>query len=156
MPRGAAKGERRGGRPKGMPNQKTIERALQAEADLTAAEVNGKKLGKDYLEQYTEAFHSIAAYYQNQIALAVQQGGVPPAAALAGFEKWGSLVVKAAREAAEFQSPKFRALAVAVAPGGMSGGVDPKVVDGTVVPLNDNVGASRVYRQIVKAALGAK
>ena len=152
MPRGASKGERRGGRTAGVPNKATIQRAIEAEAEMTAAEVNGKKLGKDYLEEWVSAFHNMAAFYQNKCALAFQGRGEPSAADKAELERWGKLVVSTARDLAEFQSPKFRAIAVAPAPAG--GGINAKVVTGNVVPLDDNVGASRIYRSLIKQAVG--
>jgi hypothetical protein len=143
--RGAAPGERRGGRRKGEPNKATIERALIAEKNLIDAKVNGKKLAKEVLEEFMFTFAGMAAYYQplpdNQPA---PIGRKPNEAK---FEKWARLACDQAKELAKYQSPTFRAVQVTASqplPTGPGG----KQIDGEVIKL-DQISISRVYRQIV-------
>lgn len=153
--RGSAPGERRGGRVKGKANRVTEERlereriARQAQTEVDKAYHAKVKLGKDVLEDYMMAFHGIAAHYQNQLANAVA-GGKPPAAAdLAAFKEWGTLVATTAKNLAEFQSPKFKAIAV-MAPPPNPNQAPPKQIDGKVIPLNDPVAIARVYQNMVR------
>lgn len=147
MARGAAPGERRGGRAKGTPNKATIERAVRAEADVIKHEVSGKKLAKDVLEDFMFLFAGMAAAYQP----------LPPGAAVpAGrepnegkFEKWATLAVKTAADLAKYQSPTFRAHAVTTTmPAPLPKDVHGKIIEGTVIKL-DQIAISKVYRQIV-------
>lgn len=142
--RGAAPGERRGGRAKGTPNKATTERALIAEAEVIKHEVNGKKLAKDVLEDFMFLFAGMAAAYQP----------LPPGSPVplgrepneGKFEKWATLAVKTAADLAKFQSPTFKAVAVSMAqPLPKSGG---KTIEGKVIKL-DQISISKVYRQIV-------
>jgi len=58
--RGARKGERRGGRTKGTPNRVTIERAIVAERQLTAAKAAGRLLAKEVLAEFLTLFRDRA------------------------------------------------------------------------------------------------
>src|SRR5262249_22055411 len=67
MPRGGSKpGERRGGRQKGTPNRKTVERQLITERMLEhpSAGVESWKLGRDVLAQYMCTFDELAEQYR--------------------------------------------------------------------------------------------
>lgn len=153
---------------KGVVNRRTFEavekariEAENAAAAVRAAEAGGgvkgartvalqKKLGKDVLEDYVGAFHQIAASYQNRIATAIGSGTAPVAADLAAFREWGGLVVKTAEALAGFQSPKFKAIAVSLAPTPDS----PRVINGetNVVPIGDANAMARIYQRLVKGA----
>lgn len=143
--RGAAPGERRGGREKGTPNKATIERALIAEATAADARINGKKLAKDVLEEFMFLFAGMAAAHQPLPPNAVSPPGHK--ADEAKFEKWARLACAQAAELAKYQSPTFRAVQVTASqplpnsPGG-------KQIDGEVIRL-DQLSIAKVYRQIV-------
>lgn len=154
--RGSQKGEHRGGRKPGVPNRATIERqerqrleeqAKRAEQSLSIAERAHIKLAKDVLEDYMMAFGSIAAVYQNRVAAQMGVRQEPKPDDLAGFEKWGGLTVTTARALADFQSPKFRALAVNIPPPEpvRRPGDDAKVID-----IHDPNATARVYRNFMK------
>jgi hypothetical protein len=67
MPRGGSKpGERRGGRQKGTPNRKTVERQLIAERMLQhpPAGIESGKLGREVLAQYMNTFDELAEQYR--------------------------------------------------------------------------------------------
>ena len=67
MPRGGSKpGERRGGRQKGTPNRKTVERQLITERMLEhpPAGIESGKLGREVLAQYMCTFDELAEQYR--------------------------------------------------------------------------------------------
>ena len=67
MPRGGSKpGERRGGRQKGTPNRKTVERQLITERMLEhpPAGIESGKLGREVLAQYMNTFDELAEQYR--------------------------------------------------------------------------------------------
>jgi len=112
MPSGAKPGERRGGRVKGVPNKATIEKALLAERAVEQARLNGKKLGKERLEELMEIFIGATAYFQPTIT-----PGVPSTTGdWDKFEKWARLAMECAAKLAPYQSPTFRAIVVAPPP----------------------------------------
>jgi len=157
MPRGSnvTKGMRIGGRQKGTLNKRTqealeaarIERQAQEAANAVAHKT--KKLAKDVLEDYVQAFAGMAAVYQNRIALAFQKNETPSRADLDGFEKWGGMTAKFAGDLAAFQSPKFKAIAVMTPPPELNP-AKPKPGDDNVVTIDDPVAMSRVYARMVK------
>lgn len=161
MPRGEniKKGERLGGRQKGTLNKKTVERlgaervAFQAQQEVNKAALKNVKLGKDVLEDYTFAFAALAGFYQNQVVKALQASTEPTKADLAGFEKWGRLTAETAKSLADFQSPKFKAIAV-MAPPPEIPHQKPGEIDGKVVPLHDAVALARIYAQTMKQVRG--
>ncbi len=154
MTRRAQKGERFGGRVKGTPNKATTERlerervAKQAQDEVNKANVAKVRLGKDILEDYVGAFHNIAAFYQNRIAASYAARRDPDPKDLAAFEKWGTLTAVHAKGLADFQSPKFKAIAILAPP---PGAAPPPTTDksGQLVPL-DAVSAARAYQQLIR------
>jgi hypothetical protein len=151
------KGTRFGGRAKGTMNKATRERleaeriAEQARKEVDDAYNRNKKLGKDMLEQYMMAFHGIAAIHQNNIAQAVSAGQEIAPADLAGFKEWGKLVVDTADKLADYQSPRFKAIAV-VAPPPSANGTELKRGDDNIYRLDDPVMISKVYANLIRKA----
>lgn len=169
MPAGSKPGERRGGRPKGVPNKKTIERleaerierqvqselarrlkdADRAEKALEAAKARGKKLAKDVLAELMEAFYGVAAMYQPIPAGQIIPPGRTPNEDK--FEKWGRLTGEIAGKLAPFQSPTFRAIQV-VAPTPESVAPAPRQIEGgNVIDMTDPVELSRIYQRRMTA-----
>lgn len=107
MPRGAKKGERRGGRGRGTPNKSTVERALFAERVMAEQQGKpGKKLGREVVEDFMHLFAGMAAVHQP----------LPPGVTIAPpghepdrekFDKYAAMAVDAGYKLAEFQSPKI-------------------------------------------------
>jgi hypothetical protein len=147
MPRGAKPGERRGGRTAGTPNRATVERALEAEQAL--AEVKkGRKLGKDMLWDLAELFLGMTAVYQpNHPRLKDAPPGTPGVNPYADEEKFMTYAIAArdtARALADFQSPRFRAVAIMPAPEQMPGERQiPKLV-----PSGKGMGALEAYQRL--------
>lgn len=114
MPR-AQKGQRFGGRVKGTPNKKTVEKALEAERAVAEAKASGRKLGKEMLDDFMHTFAGMAAVYQPLPpgVEAVPQGRAPNEEK---FERYARLTIDAAKELAKYQSPQFRAIAIAPPP----------------------------------------
>lgn len=107
MPRGAKPGERRGGRAVGTKNRATIERAIIAERITNEAEMAGRKLGKEQLEEFMVLFAGLAASFQPQ---ATDREAIKVWAGTSSepmFEKYAKLSCACAEKLAEFQSPKM-------------------------------------------------
>lgn len=142
MARGAKPGERRGGRTAGTPNRATVEAVLDAERTLTEAR-NAKgtrKLGKEVLDDFMQLFAGMAAYYQPSPKNAPVQN---PNADKVEFKEYAMMAVKTARYLTEFQSPKFRA--VAVFAGDDEQGM-PKNFPQMPVPTGKTMGALEAYQ----------
>lgn len=119
MPRGASKGERRGGRAKGTLNRTTIERALLAEKELEAAKASGRKLAKEWMQEFLPVLAGMTAFYQPTFPGMQQQN---PNGSEDKFEKWYGLFLDTATKLAPFESPTFRAVMVAPPPPPKGGG----------------------------------
>lgn len=107
MPRGAKKGERRGGRAKGTPNKATVEKAIIAERIVSEAQMSGKKLAKEQLGEFMELFAGLAASFQPPATDAVSIETWSKSSKEPLFEKYAKLSCACAEKLAEFQSPKF-------------------------------------------------
>lgn len=156
MPRGSSPGERRGGRKKGVPNKATIEARERAARELDAAKAGEKQIGKDVIEEMmfiakgaTASFQPVSEEQAQRAQAAGQTNVKPRAGDMEKFGQWWDRTVFAAKELAKYQSPTFRAIMVSTA--GDAPKNDPKQIEGNVVPIDDPVGAGRVYRRIVMA-----
>lgn len=116
---GSKPGERRGGREKGVPNKATVAReraaleALQQKAKTTVL----KTLAKDKLAGLVdEALDVVAAYKKAACRAFPGQKAYNPKM-WAGFMQAIDLARRVADAAADYESPKFRAIAVVVPPG---------------------------------------
>jgi hypothetical protein len=162
MPRGAAPGERRGGRAKGVPNRKTTERSLIAQKlartlkagenderaqiaamAIQAVRTGGTKLEKDKLQEYGDTLAGMAAFYQPR----------PPSQEPnknENYERFVELLELAAwcaKEGAQYQSPKLRAVLVQGDAGMGSRSAEDNVLR---MPAGDPVRAGRVYRMLIE------
>jgi hypothetical protein len=111
MPRGSSPGERRGGRSKGGMNKATLERALVAERIMAETQMQGRKLGKEVLEEFMILLSGIAAEFQPKAASDIEAWSESPREAM--FEKYSKLAMKAAHNLADYQSPKLAAVHIA-------------------------------------------
>jgi hypothetical protein len=121
MARGGSKpGQRRGGRPKGGKNKATIEREQRAlEALQKQAKQPLRKLAKDQLADLVPEVKGIVSRF----AAAVEEKGGKPGTK--GYKRelwrelkdWIRLYGWVADLAADFESPRYRAVAVAMTPG---------------------------------------
>ncbi len=152
----AQKGERFGGRVKGTPNKTTTERiereriARQAQQEVDKANLAKVKLGKDILEDYVGAFHNIAAVYQNRIATAYASGQEPKVSDIAAFKEWGGMVVSTAKNLADFQSPKFKAIAVIAPPPNQPPPPSTDAKGNVIEMTKDPIALARIYQQMIK------
>jgi hypothetical protein len=129
MPRGGTRPN--AGRKFGVPNRATIERQEQAriDAENVAAEASGdaaeaaivarKKLAKDVLEEFMLRFGDMAAYHQpartwheEMRAGQVVRVNDNPNMDEDKFRAYAALTLHAARDLAQYQSPKLSAVAV--------------------------------------------
>jgi hypothetical protein len=70
-----------------------------------------------------------------------------PNADVEQYEKWARLAVDCAQKLTPFQSPSFRAIMVAASPPSR----DEDGESGNIIPLDDPIAASRIYRRIMSA-----
>ena len=104
------RGRKTGGKIKGSKNKATIEKAIIAEQVLARAEMQGRKLAKEVLDEFMHLFAGMAAVVQPlPPSVPVPAGRQPDEAK---FEKWARLAVQCAKDLAAYQSPTFRAIAV--------------------------------------------
>jgi len=98
------------GRPRGVRNKATIEKALIAEQVVARAEMTGRKLAKEVLDEFMHLFAGMAASTQPlPPGMPVPSGRAPDEAK---FEKYARLAIQCAKDLAAYQSPTFRAIAV--------------------------------------------
>ena len=103
-------GRRPGSGRKRGPSKATIEKAVVAERVLGEVVMQGRKLGKETLEEYMVLFAGLSSRFQPE--------GTDPASVRAWaktehepmFEKYVTLAVSAAKELAKYQSPTFKAI----------------------------------------------
>ena len=160
MPKGSnLKGKPKiGGRTKGTPNRRTTEAVERARIDVENAKASGKraiegikkKLAKDVLEEFMMLFAGMAAAYQPLPAGVSPPPGRTPDEGK--FQTYAKLAVDTARALADFQSPKFRAIAVVAAPTEQDRpGDGAKLLNpDNVVQLKDATAIARVYQRMVK------
>lgn len=152
--RGAAKGERRGGRQKGTPNKATIERNLVAAQRASDAIKQGKKLAKEVLEEFMFLTAGMAAVYQP-----LPPGTVEAPAGRAPnrdeFWKCVEMVHAFGKELAKYQSPTFKAIAVHVAPNQNTvREINPRPDASNVIDLTDTQAITRIYKLRVGGVRG--
>jgi hypothetical protein len=112
MPRGALKGERRGGRAKGTLNRATLERALQMQSHLNRARETGHDLAKTVLDKYMMFF----VKYSMKFKPSLDGEDENPSQNIDEFYKWAGVAIDCASKLAPYQSPTFKAVVVAPAP----------------------------------------
>jgi hypothetical protein len=165
MANGAAPGERRGGRTKGVPNKAKVAQiaalsgaAVPATTAIATAKTVDEaaaepELGKRTLARYCAIYANLANVARAQMIRAEREGDEGRArfaAALREFEKWSKAAVWCADKLAPFQSPTYRAIAVIAPP--PESPATPLERDGNVITLNDPVKAARVYANIMRAS----
>jgi hypothetical protein len=159
MPKGSnLRGKKFGGRKKGTPNKRNSEAVERARIEVENAlsevdprsnpvQVLKKKLAKDVLEEFMMLFAGMAAAHQPlPEGMPVPPGRKPDEAK---FQTYAKLTVDTAKALADFQSPKFRAIAVVAPPPEMLP-TRPLLSKDNVVNINDPAAIARVYQQMVK------
>jgi len=95
-------GYRYGGRQKGVPNKATREKALRAERAVAEAKAQGKKRAVDVMEMIMNDYMNMAeACKSNELLFDAE------------FVKWAELALNAAKDLANYQSPKLRSVFIA-------------------------------------------
>lgn len=130
------------GAPRG-PRKATLEKALIAEREIQGAKASGRKLAKEYLQEFLPVLAGMTAYYQPTFPGMAQQNSNGNEAK---FEKWYGYLLDTATKLAPYESPTFRAVQVSMTPGDSKQPGD----DAKVVKMLDGVAISREYQRIVR------
>lgn len=147
----APKGHPRyGGRPKGALNKRTIEKAARLEREIIQAEKSGKKLPHQMLYDAAEYFGGMMAHYQPSTSKATNPNN-PDGKSDRKFWRAAKMHIACARMAAEFYSPRLKALAVAITdPAGSLAGKAPVTIDAeNVTQIKDANVLSQNYKQLM-------
>lgn len=134
---------------KGSRNKATIERetkaAIEAQRAMAQSKTSGRKLGKDILDDFANVFASMAAHYQPTPAGSLRQNLNQDEEK---FKEYAKLAIDAADKAADFFSPRFKAIAVAIAPAQ----IELARPEGeNVIDMTDPHRIQRVYQSMLKA-----
>lgn len=152
-------GERRGGRQVGAKNKATLERERIA-AEIAArtvadARTQNRKLAKEVLDECMVTLMGMAATFQPLPPGVVDPMRTPDEGR---FKEYIQLAMYAAKALAPFQSPTFKAVAVA-AVNDLTGAAGPQVPAGetadNIIRMNDPVRAARVYAQFIQRRASA-
>jgi hypothetical protein len=154
---GSKKGERRGGRQKGSLNRATIERLEQAkiiqqiedqacqlgasDTQVGALTTSKRKLAREELEDLLPIIKGGVAHFQPTVAPENKAADWPT------FKGWLQFYADTLLRLAEFQSPRFKAIAVAM---GTTPTAPPQPGDG-VISLDDPVALQRIYERRIRA-----
>jgi hypothetical protein len=121
------------GRKPGVPTKATVEREILAQRILAeqAGRRPDKKLGKEVLDDFMHLFAGLAAYHQpvpkNMTAPADREPDEGK------FKEYAGFAIKCASELANYQSPKFKAVAISIEAG-----------PGAIAPSNGEAPGMRV------------
>lgn len=100
------------GRKLGSRNKAVIERELLAEQVAARANMNGERLGKEVLAEFMTWFRDLAERVKPKYG--------PNGEVISGdereFERWARRALQCAKDLAPYQSPQYRAIAVAASP----------------------------------------
>lgn len=146
---GNPKGVRLAGKRKGIPNRTTFERAEIARVEIERAKGRNIKLGKDILEEFMLLFADIARQHQPFPAGAEIPKGHKVDEAK--FLTYAVLARDTARDLANYQSPKFKAIMVSVSPDKTP---EESISGANVVTIDDPVALARVYQRRIKSIQG--
>jgi len=161
-PGGSKSGERRGGRQRGARNKATIEREQKALAELAnrakAMVAAGKPLtlAKDELAGIIPMVKDTVGLFQKAAMVDEAGTGAPgqkgfDAAKWRDFKDWLEFFATVCHRAADFQSPKYRAIAVAVNPDPAPAEKDPRVIEHLPEDEHDRERvANNAYLRLVK------
>lgn len=152
------------GRKPGGRNKKTLVRLErdhiieQIRAEVIAANAadteSKRKRAKDVMEEFLPIVRGIAAYYQPTYEGMLQNpNGLARDVNEANFLKWLEPLLDLCGTLAKFQSPTFKAVAVALSPGDMGGqapAAPMKQVAGEVLNINDPHIVTRSYLRMVR------
>lgn len=154
MARGAAPGERRGGRKKDVPNKRTVQKIIEASQDVEAIKRRGQKKATEILNDLMHTAMGFVALYQRKVM--TEAGLLPEAKAedITVLKEFMNAAGAFAAALAPYQQPKFKVVTfvpIDMNPGGAAPELKPgdnaKVVKGKVVDPNDVV---RTYQQMVR------
>jgi hypothetical protein len=137
------------GRPKGLPNKRTVQKMIEASRQIADIKKKGQKKATEVLNDLMQTSMSFAARYQARIIAATDQQREPTADDLAHFWKAMECAGTFAKALAPFQDPTFKAIQVTMAP---PAGQDMPLHESAdnVVTIDDPVALARVYQRMVK------
>lgn len=157
MPRGSAKGERRGGKTKGTLNKRTIAKLQQIGTEIAEAKRGGGVVrARDALSDLTKTAIGFTAHWQNKMmaweADPANAGTLIPREYIDRFMLGLTAATRAAAALAPYQDPRLAAIKVNMSPFDV---VEPaKTIEGKALKIDtkDPVELARLYAQLVRAA----
>ena len=144
-----------GGRPKGSPNKRTVQKLIETGREIAKAKLDVPR-AKNTLADLMQTATGFTAMYQRKLlefeADPANAGKLPPAELVDRFMMGLNTAIRAARALAPFQDPQFSAIRAAMSPLDVPDA--PKVVEGkaTKIDLNDPIELARIYHSLVRAA----
>jgi hypothetical protein len=143
------KGTRLGGRQKGTPNKRTIQRLQEASENIGAIRKLGQKKATEVLNDLMHIAMGMTAKYQQRL-LAADRNNQPYV--LEDYERFVQGMQMAgifAKELAPFQDPKYSTIKVQM-PEIMTTPGDGAREMGNVTVIDDAVAATRVYQRLIR------
>jgi hypothetical protein len=139
-----------GGRPKGSPNKRTVQKLIEASQQVAAIKKLGQKKATETLQDLMNTAMGMVALYQRRIMTA--EGLLPDAKPddVANFWEAMKCAGTFSKALAPFQDPTFKAISVSMMPTLPQPGDNAKQVEGKVIKMDDPNAIARVYQQMVR------
>jgi hypothetical protein len=141
----------KGGRPKGSPNKRTVQKLIEASQQVADIKKLGQKKATETLQDLMNTAMGMVALYQRRIM--TTEGLLPEAKPddVANFWEAMKCAGTFSKALAPFQDPTFKAISVSMAPVMPAHpGDNAKQVEGKVIKMDDPNAIARVYQQMVR------
>jgi hypothetical protein len=140
------KGTRLGGRQKGTPNKRTIQRLQEASESIGTIRKLGQKKATEVLNDLMHIAVGLTARYQQRLLAADRESRTYDPDDYEKFVQCMQMAGVFARELAPFQDPKYSTIKVQMpeTPG------DGAREMGNVTVIDDAVAATRVYQRLIR------
>jgi hypothetical protein len=148
MTRGVPKGTRIGGRQKGTPNKRTIEKLRQASEQVGEIRRSSQKKATEVLNELMMLAMNYAARHHNKLMASANANQPFDPLDYERFVEGMELAGTFAKNLAPYQDPTFSTIKVTMpAPEPV---VDAATAKGKVLVIDDAAAATRVYQQMVR------
>jgi hypothetical protein len=159
MPKGSLPGERRGGRKKGTPNRRTVQKLIEASTQVAEIKKLGQRKATEVMNELMQTARGMVALYQKRIVTADGKDLKPDALPADVEQFWKAMDCAAifTRNLAPYQDPMLTRVDVSASlltPGvpldaSDNAGDKAKLVEGKVITIDDPVALGRAYARAV-------